>query len=155
MNPAKQTIMQLRHAETGVARNIWSLCQAAYALEATLLGVTDFPPLRRSVESIQASPTVFFGITEDDTLVAVAELAREPEVCVDTLVVAPGHFRRGLASALLSHLLALPRPHGLIADTGAANAPALALYRRHGFVERERMLSREGIPLVRLRHGPV
>jgi len=51
----------------------------------------------------------------------------------------PAHLRRGVAAALLDHLIAEARRRGLSrlsleTGTGAAFEPALALYRRRGFV---------------------
>ena len=50
----------------------------------------------------------------------------------------PRHLRRGTAAALLDHIVGVARGRGyarLSLETGAgpAYAPALALYRRHGF----------------------
>jgi putative acetyltransferase len=52
----------------------------------------------------------------------------------------PDHLRRGAAAALLAHIVAAARASGmtrLSLETGSGPAfdPALALYRRHGFVE--------------------
>jgi len=54
----------------------------------------------------------------------------------------PRHLRRGVASALLEHIVAEARRRGLSrlsleTGRGAAFEPALALYRRRGFVEGE------------------
>ncbi|SDO40980.1 putative acetyltransferase [Klenkia soli] len=53
----------------------------------------------------------------------------------------PDHLRRGVAAALLVHVLDRARARGLDqvvleTGTGPAFAPAVALYRRHGFVDR-------------------
>lgn len=52
----------------------------------------------------------------------------------------PDHLRRGVAAALLAHIVAAARADGLRrlsleTGSGAAFDPALALYRRHGFVD--------------------
>ena len=52
----------------------------------------------------------------------------------------PDHLRRGVAAALLSHLVAEARRRGyrrLSLETGSGPSfePALALYRRHGFTD--------------------
>lgn len=52
----------------------------------------------------------------------------------------PQHLRRGVASALLEHIIGEARRRGLTrlsleTGTGAAYAPALALYRKRGFVD--------------------
>lgn len=91
-------ILRLDTRDDGIAAALWQLFQDAYAIEAALLDVTDFPPLRRTVADIQGSHTEFHGILAGGELAAVAELAREPDFCIDALVVAPTQFRRGLAS---------------------------------------------------------
>lgn len=52
----------------------------------------------------------------------------------------PDHLRRGVGAALLEHIIAVARAEGLVRlslETGSGDAfePALALYRRRGFVE--------------------
>jgi putative acetyltransferase len=54
----------------------------------------------------------------------------------------PDFLRRGIAAALLAHIVAVARSRGmrrlsLETGTGPAFAAALALYRRHGFVDGE------------------
>ncbi len=54
----------------------------------------------------------------------------------------PGHLRKGVAAALLDHIIAVARNRGLkrlSLETGRGPAfePALALYRRRGFVDGE------------------
>ncbi|MGI3777416.1 MAG: GNAT family N-acetyltransferase [Janthinobacterium lividum] len=54
----------------------------------------------------------------------------------------PDHLRRGVAAVLLEHLVAEARSRGwtrlsLETGTGPAFEPALALYRKNGFVEGE------------------
>jgi len=52
----------------------------------------------------------------------------------------PGYLRRGVASALLEHMVAVARARGmrrlsLETGTGPAFEPALQFYQRHGFVD--------------------
>lgn len=54
----------------------------------------------------------------------------------------PDFLRRGIASALLERIIAAARAHGLArlsleTGTGPAFAPAIALYRKRGFVDGE------------------
>jgi ribosomal protein S18 acetylase RimI-like enzyme len=53
---------------------------------------------------------------------------------LDELVVAPRAFRRGHATVLLDALSLAESAERFTVSTGTANIPALALYRRHGFV---------------------
>jgi 2-polyprenyl-3-methyl-5-hydroxy-6-metoxy-1,4-benzoquinol methylase/GNAT superfamily N-acetyltransferase len=55
---------------------------------------------------------------------------------ITSVSVAPDYGRRGIAGELLRQAIDAARAagmHRLALETGAANAPALALYRRHGF----------------------
>lgn len=52
----------------------------------------------------------------------------------------PDHLRTGVAAALLDHVIAIARERGMLrlsleTGSGPAFGPALALYRRRGFVE--------------------
>jgi putative acetyltransferase len=57
---------------------------------------------------------------------------------IKSMRTAPAHLRRGVAAALLAHIVAEARRRGygrlsLETGSGAAFEPALALYRAHGF----------------------
>ena len=70
---------------------------------------------------------------------------------------APGHLRRGVARALLEHLIAEARRRGmrrlsLETGSGAAFEAALALYRRYGFVEGEPFADYEPGPFNQFLH---
>lgn len=59
---------------------------------------------------------------------------------IKSMRTAPGHFRRGVGSAMLDHLIAQARAQGfrrLSLETGNNDpfAPARAMYQRAGFVE--------------------
>ena len=54
----------------------------------------------------------------------------------------PGHLRKGVAAALLTHIIGVARARGLTrlsleTGRGPAFEPALALYRQYGFVDGE------------------
>ena len=62
---------------------------------------------------------------------------------VKSMRTAPGHVRKGVAAALLEHLIDVARSRGLRrlrleTGTGPAFAAPIALYRRFGFVDGER-----------------
>ncbi|HLT19417.1 MAG TPA: GNAT family N-acetyltransferase, partial [Thermomicrobiales bacterium] len=59
---------------------------------------------------------------------------------IDRLVVAPSHFGRGLASALLESLFDYSR---ITVSIATANHPARCLYEKHGF---QRVSEREIAP---------
>ena len=52
-------IKQLENQNIAVAQNIHSVFQSSYAVEAIILGVSDFPPLRRPIDSFINSENTF------------------------------------------------------------------------------------------------
>lgn len=149
-------IERLAHTSPAIAEELRALMAAGYEVEARLLGVADFFPLHRTAEHVAATEAEFLGIREDGVLVAVAEIeAPAPgRTHIGSLVVHPSRFRRGLASALLDAVRAARPDHAITVSTGALNAPAIALYERHGFIVRERWATPDGIPMVTLGREP-
>ena len=73
---------------------------------------------------------------EDGTLLGYAVLSTVlDEGNLDNIAVAPEARRQGIADALLSALTAFGREHlaCLMLEVRASNAPAIALYEKHGF----------------------
>lgn len=137
-----------------VAVEIHRVMMAAYQVEAELLGVADFFPLRRTVAQIAAAGSQFFGLFVEDRLTAVAEVEPQPTATnIAALVVAPDHFRKGFASALLRSILELYADRDLTVSTGALNRPALLLYEKLGFRKQRRWSTPDGIPMVTLLRG--
>lgn len=139
-----------------LAGAIHAVMLAAYAVEAEWLGVRDFVPLRRTVDSLLSAPTRFHVAWLGDRLAGAAEVDASTEDVpnLDALVVAPEHFRRGVGRALVGHVL---REHGagpLTVSTGERNAAAIALYESCGFAIVRRWRTDDGIPMVTLRREP-
>ncbi len=141
-----------------MAESIIAVLRPAYAQESLLLGVTDFPPLRRTAANVADSDDFHLGAWVGDTLAGVLVLGRDDEpdqLCIGTLVVHPSHQRRGVARALMHDLLQRTAGMTLVVATGAANAPALALYVSFGFMAYRRgVVGDAQIPLVKLRRPP-
>jgi len=120
-----------------------------------LLGARDFPPLHRTVQDIAQSNETYVGVYEGQCLVGVLGFSPGSGgigLNIDSLVVSPGHQRRGVARALLAEFVAQHRTRELTVQTGAKNAPALALYASFGFKEFKRcLLGEEQLELVQLR----
>ena len=95
------------------------------------------------------------GAWSGDTLQGVVSVGPDDEpdqLCIGMLVVHPSAQRQGIARALMQD--ALRRGAGMVyaVATGAANAPALALYRELGFVAyRHGSMGTAQLPLVKLR----
>lgn len=141
----------LDHSSENVATQIYDVFQLSYKVEAKLVGAKDFPPLRRNASHIRSSGSKFLGQRIGVDLAAVVEFTQNGEVlCIDSLVVRPQYFRRGIASQLLRSLLAKVNWKIANVETAAANKPALLLYQKFGFSESKRWNTTDGIKKVQL-----
>ena len=146
-------IRELHLSDETTLRAVLEISLSAYRVEGELIGVSDFPPLRETLEALAESPNVFWGEVKERELVGVIELnIREVDVEICRLVVSPDAFRTGVGSRLLSQVIALKKP--LTVRTAEKNLPAIALYKRFGFVvtkvDTERI---PGLSLVTLERG--
>jgi putative acetyltransferase len=94
------------------------------------------------VGGLQASNITFWTAWDRDELVAVGALKRltEDHGEVKSMHTAQPVRRKGIGSAMLQHIIAFARSRGisrLSLETGSWDyfRPAVALYRKHGFVE--------------------
>jgi len=127
------------------AADVLACQRAGYAVEAELIGFDGILPLHETLDHLLRCGERFLGSYDPEGLAGVVSWEKLTDGTVDIrrLVVAPRAFRRGHATALLAALaLAEPAERFTVA-TGAANTPALTLYRRHGFVPVE---TREVVP---------
>jgi ribosomal protein S18 acetylase RimI-like enzyme len=147
----KKIIKELDNSERRIAQEIWSLFQRAYAIEAQLIPTEDFPPLKRTVSSIQNSDANFKGLLEGDVCAAVAEFKSEGgTLFIDSFVVDPKAFRQGYGSQLLRSLLEDTDAARAVVDTAVKNEPAIRLYEKFGFEEVGRSRTKGGIEVVQL-----
>jgi ribosomal protein S18 acetylase RimI-like enzyme len=119
-------------SDDAVLRELWTVQRLAYAVEAELIGFDGIPPLHETLEELRATEEVFLGLHDDEGLVgAVSYRLDGSTVDIHRLVVHPRAHRRGIATKLLDALPDGPQ----VVSTGTKNEPALALYRKRGFVE--------------------
>ncbi|WP_242117364.1 GNAT family N-acetyltransferase [Aestuariivivens sediminicola] len=129
-------IEKLRHGQIEIARQIYSVFQVSYAVEAELLGAIDFPPLKRSLESYLNSSNDFYGYFESSELAGVIEVERtDKHIDINSLVVKPKFFRRGIGRKLLEFTFNRFDAERFTVETGVENKPATALYKKLGFKE--------------------
>lgn len=141
----------LDHRSKDMAMKIHSVFQRSYKVEAQLIGATEFPPLQRSVAHIQAAGSKFLGQWGKSGLNAVIEYSLAAgHLGIDSLVVHPRYFRRGLGSEILRSLLDRVDWQTADVETAAMNHPAIALYEKFGFAESKRWATKEGIEKVQL-----
>jgi ribosomal protein S18 acetylase RimI-like enzyme len=130
INPGE--VAPLDVADDDVAAALADLERRAYAVEAALIGHDGIPQLRETVQELRGAGLNWLGITDDAgrPVAAIGYSWDGPVLDIERLVVEPGHFRRGLAGRLVA---SLPPAEVTVVSTGRANAPARALYERHGF----------------------
>ena len=129
-------IEKLLNKKIEISNQIHSVFQLSYAVEAKLLDVTDFPPLKRPLESYLKSDNMFFGYLENKEIAGIIEIEHNKN-CTDinSLVVNPNFFRRGIARKLLEFVFNRFDSKLFIVETGTNNEPATKLYKKLGFKE--------------------
>jgi ribosomal protein S18 acetylase RimI-like enzyme len=111
---------------------IVALQRAAYRGEAELLGTDALPPLTETVADLRACGEELWVVGAP--IEAVVGLEPEGDALrIARLAVAPAAQRRGHGRAAVALAVARAEGSAVVVSTGAANAPALALYERTGF----------------------
>jgi ribosomal protein S18 acetylase RimI-like enzyme len=129
-------IEKLQNNKMEIANQIHSVFQLSYAVEAKLLNATDFPPLKRPVESYLKSDNSFFAYIENNELAGIIEIEYDNDYTdINSLVVNPKFFRRGIAGKLIEFVFNTSDSDLFIVETGANNEPATELYKKFGFKE--------------------
>ena len=114
--------------------------------------VLDFPPLSRPLDEFYNCPNDFIGYYEDYKLVAVVEMKNEvSSMHIQSLVVDPNYFRKGIARKLISFVLDHYDTLEFTVETGRDNAPARKLYEGFDFILEKSYTATEKIIKVRYR----
>jgi len=143
-------IKKILHTQKDQAEEIRAVFQISYKVEAELLGATSFPPLSRPLEEFSTCPNDFVGYYEDHKLVAVVEMKNEASsMHIQSLVVDPAYFRRGIARKLIDFVLQHYPIKQFTVETGKENGPARKLYESFGFELLKTYTAEEGILKVR------
>jgi ribosomal protein S18 acetylase RimI-like enzyme len=149
---SRDTISVLNHTDADVAERIKRLHDAAYAVEASLLGLDDFPPLGRTLESFAHATSMFVGFLRDGVISGSVEVAfHEPSIYeIASLVVDPRHARQGIGTRLIAHVIKMAGTCRIIVSTAKENHPAIKLYEGLGFQKVDQWLTDENLEIVQL-----
>lgn len=129
-------IERLQNNESEIAIKIRSVFQVSYKIEAELLKVSDFPPLKRPLQDFVKTKTAFYGYWKNKELAGVIEIDdTDNYTLIRSLVVDPLFFRQGVASKLMEYTLNTFDSNLFVVETGLDNGPASTLYRKYGFIE--------------------
>ncbi|MEV7612934.1 GNAT family N-acetyltransferase [Streptomyces sp. NPDC089799] len=150
--------------DDGVVEALHALGRASYAVEAELIGSTAMPALRETPGELRTRPLSWLGaLSPDGELTGFVAWEDGADghghgnggMVIDRLCVDPGRFRQGIASLLLGHLLAeVAAGRRVAVTTGAANAPAVALYERLGFTRGDDVEAEPGLWLASFTRPP-
>ena len=96
------------------------------------------------LSGLKAPGVTVWSVREEAEVIAIGALKElgDGHGEVKSMRTHPDHLRRGVAALLLDHITAEAKARGLTrlsleTGSGAAFEPALALYRKHGFVNGE------------------
>ncbi len=133
-----------------MAKKIYSIFQSAYKIEAKLLNVTDFPPLERTVNNFISSNNTFFAYFNHTVILAIIEIdCQNISTHIQSLVVDPSEFRKGIARKLTNYILKNYKSQLFTVETGLNNVPAIQLYKSIGFQEIKRWQTDHGVIKIR------
>ncbi|WP_059048932.1 GNAT family N-acetyltransferase [Paenibacillus senegalimassiliensis] len=148
-------IVKLPLEDADIVEQLWSMQHQAYRLEAEAVGLTEYPPLTDTFDSIRSSGDVFYGDLEQDGELqgAIGVRSEIPgELLITRLMVQPDHLRQGIGRSLLRHVLTVNEDIRVFKVTASSlNEPATRLYRDFGFEPIQTFNSAAGVELTLFR----
>lgn len=143
-------IKKLDNKDIFISEKIRSVFQISYAIEAKLLKATDFPPLKRSLESFLKCDNDFFGYLINGEIAGAIEIDTNDEMThIQSLVVNPKFFRQGIAKELIEFVFKSYNSEFFSVETGLENGPATKLYRKFDFKEIKKWDTDHGVRKIR------
>lgn len=141
---------RIENKEIETAKKLYEIWQESYIVEKELLGATDFPPLNRLASDFMKSENDFQGLYEKKELLGVIEIAQKlNSVHLQSLVVDPNHFRKGIATKLINKVFDLYPSTTYTVETGNSNIPAKKLYESLGFKKYKVWIAEFGIEKIK------
>ena len=131
---------------------IYLLIQASYTVEAKLLKAIDFPPLKRTVNDFLRCNNTFFAYHLNKEIVGAIEIdVKGSSTHIQSLVVHPNNFRKGIAKQLVHFILNHYKSKTFTVETGLENYPAIKLYSNFDFQEIKQWDTNHGVRKIRLK----
>jgi tRNA (guanine37-N1)-methyltransferase len=141
-------------AQPSDAGELLTVQRAAFLTEARLNGTLELPPLTETLTELTTSiegDTVLVARLRGRLVAAVRGMAKPGHRWyIGRLVVAPDLERQGIGSLMMDLIeeLSPPDTHALQLLIGAASVANQGFYRRRGYVDIERTVNADGVPIV-------
>mgnify|MGYP001204185715 CR=1 FL=1 len=143
-------VRKIDNSKIEIAKEIYSIFQRSYKIEAQLLNATDFPPLKRPVSKFLNCNNEFFGYYLKKAIAGVIEIENKKNIIhIQSLVVDPKHFRKGIGKELIKFVLTNYTSHIFTVETGIKNYPAISLYNSFHFKEENQWDTNHGVRKIR------
>ncbi|MFG2062389.1 GNAT family N-acetyltransferase [Micromonospora sp. NPDC048871] len=150
--------MEIREIAPGrdeaLVRGLLSIQQAAYAVEAALIGDDRIPPLHETLDALRSAPLRWLGAFQQEALIGAIGWSEEDSlVDIDRLLVDPAAHRRGAGRGLVAAVLVIAGHRRVVVATGRDNRPARRLYEGLGFVRTDELEAIPGLWITRYAHA--
>ena len=123
----------LNNHNKNIAQKLYKIWQESYIIEKEIIGAKIFPPLDRTISDFIKSKNNFYSYIEKNNLLGVIEIdCKADSIHIQSLVVSPNHFRKGIASKLIDKVFTLHKSLLYTVETGNDNDPAKKLYESKG-----------------------
>ena len=143
-------IIKIDNKKIEISKEIYSIFQASYKIEAKLLQATDFPPLKRTISEFLDSSNAFYAYYIKKHIAGVIEVDdNSKSTHIQSLVVYPKYFRQGIAKKLVQFILDSYTSKLFTVETGLANQPAIKLYTGFDFQETKQWNTTHGVRKIR------
>ena len=143
-------ISRINNKNVDLSKKIYSIFQASYKIEAKLLNTKNFPPLKRKVNDFLDCNNLFYAYFIEEKIVGIIEVySNTRNTHIQSLVVHPNYFRKGIASKLVEFILDNHATINFSVETGEKNIPAINLYKRFNFKKIKKWDTNHGIRKVR------
>ena len=144
-------IIRVNNVKNKVAKKLYEIWQKSYLIEKKILNTKKFPPLERNLEDFKISKNHFYAILTKDDFLGVIEIDHNTNSThVQSLVVDPIYFRKGIASKLLNKIFEIYKSSTYTVETGFNNNPAKQLYIKMGFKKIQVWNTYYGVKKIRM-----
>ena len=143
-------LKNLNNKKKEIAKALFNIWQKSYIIEKEIIGASIFPPLDRSENDFLKSKNNFYGIYDSKELAGVVEVDSQADSThIQSLVVSPKHFRKGIATSLVKNIFELYSGSIFTVETGNDNKPAKKLYESLGFKKNKIWMTKFGVKKIR------